>query len=320
MRFIKKTILLAKVETTPGTDAVPTGAANAVQIINATITPIEAKMVNLNVFTPYFGGSIDLVATTYSKISFDVLVGGAGAAATAPPWGQLLLGCGMAETTGLTAPARVEYTPITDLMKTLTLYYYDDGILHKILGSVGTCKLSAKSGDAPKFTFEFLGADGIPAAATNAVGVYTAWKIPPTITKANVTDIQLGCAYAAGALTGGTPYNSSGLTLDWANTTAFSALLTVEQGVLGDRNIKGTTELDLTAAQEATQYANIKANVQTGMGFVIGKTSGNQIMIHMPGMQFTNGKKVDYQGQRLIGFDFGLNPVAGNDELRIVSL
>ena len=86
------------------------------------------------------------------------------------------------------------------------------------------------------------------------------------------------------------------------------------------RNIKGTVELDLTAAQEVTQIAAVKANTLTGMGFTIGTATGNKIMLYMPSMQLLNPKKVDFNGMRLIGFDLGLNPVAGNDEIKIISL
>jgi hypothetical protein len=319
-RLIKKTVVLAKVETTTGTDAVPTGAANAIQVANLSITPVDAKMVAINTVTPWFGGTIDLVATSCVKCSFEVLLAGAGLAATGPAWGQLLLGCAFSETLGLVTPNRVEYAPITDLLKTLTIYWYDDGLLHKMLGAFGNVKLSAKSGEAPKLMFDFIGVDGTPSAAANATAVLTAWKTPPTVTKANVTDITLGCTYATGALSGGTPFNSSGLTLDLGNSTAFSPLLTLEQVVLTDRNVKGTVELDLTAAQEVTQIANVKGNVTTGLGFVIGNVTGNKIMVFAPGAQLLNPKKVDFNGQRLIGFDIGFNPVAGNDEVKLISL
>ena len=319
-RLLKKTVVLAKVETTTGTDAVPTGAANAIQVMNLSITPIDPKNVAVNTVTPWFGGAVDLLATSCVKCSFEVLLAGAGLAATGPAWGQLLLGCANAETTGLVTPNRVEYNPITDLLKSLSIYWYDDGLLHKLLGAMGNVKLSAKSGEVPKLMFDFVGIDGGPSATANATAVLTGWKVPPTVTKANVTDILLGCTYATGALSGGVSYNSSGLTLDWGNVVAFAPLLTNEQVVLTDRNLKGTVELDLTAAQEVTQLANVKANTLTGMGFVIGNTSGNKIMIFMPAVQLLNPKKVDFNGMRLIGFDLAPTPVAGNDEIKLISL
>lgn len=319
-RLIKKTVVLAKIEVTPGTDAVPTGAANALKVFDMSITPLELSSIEVKTISAHFGASLSLPGTSFSKCSFSVLLSGAGDAATAPAWSALMLGCASAETTGLLAPARVEYLPATDLLKTLTLYWYDDGLLHAMLGCMGSPKLSAKSGEAPKLTFDFTGIETTPTAVANATPVLTAWKDPVAIKKANVTDIQLGCTYAAGALTGGTSYNSSGLTLDWGNKVEFSPLLSIEEVVMDDRKIKGAFSVALSAAQEATMIGQIKSRTVQGLGFVIGKTSGNMIMLHAPAMVLKTHKKEDFKGQRMVGFDFELDPVAGNDELRIVSL
>lgn len=319
-RLIKKTVILAKIETTNGTDAVPIGASNAMQVLNLSITPLDAKTVDVAAITPWFGGSQQLTATASVKCSFSVMLAGAGLAATAPAWGSLLLGCANSETTGLVTPNRVEYLPATDLLKSLTIYWYDDGVLHKLLGCFGNVKLSAKSGEAPMLTFDFVGLDAGVSATANATAVLTGWKTPAPVTKANVTDILIGCTYSLGALAGGVSYNSTGLTLDWGNQVAFAPMLTTEQVVLTDRDVKGSMSLDLTAAQEVAMMATVKANTTTGVGFVIGNTSGNKIMLHAPAVQLLNPKKEDFNGMRLIGYDMHLNPVAGNDEIRIISL
>jgi len=319
-RIIKKTVVLAKVEATTGVDAVPTGAANALKVFDLSITPLEISSVDVPLMAGWFGAAISIPGTSYSKCSFSVLLSGAGTAATAPAWGALLLGCASAETIGLLTPNRVEYLPASDLLKTLSLYWYDDGLLHKLIGAFGTVKLSAKSGEVPKLTFEFTGLESTPTAAANAAAVLTAWKDPVAIVKANVTDIQLGCTYALGALAGGTAYNSSGLELDWGNQVAFSPLLSTETVVLQDRKIKGAFSLDLTAAQEAIFIGQIKNRTVQGLGFVIGTVTGNKIMLHAPAMVLKAHKKEEFNGQRMVGFDFELDPVAGNDELRLISL
>jgi hypothetical protein len=319
-RIAKKTVVLVKVEVTSGTDSVPTGAANAIQVMDLDITPLDATNIDTNPITSYFGGGVQLVGTASVKCSFSVLLAGAGTAATAPAWGALLLACGTSETTGLTVPNRVEYLPATDSLKTITIYWYDDGLLHKLLGTFGNCKLSAKSGEAPKLTFDFVGLDGGVSATANATATLTGWKVPVGVTKANVTDINLGGTYAAGVITGGTAYNSTGLTLDWGNSISFAPMLTTEQVVFADRNMTGSVSLDLTAAQEVTQMAAVKANTLTSVGFVLGTATGNKIMLHMPSVQLINPKKEEFNGMRLIGFDMRVLPVTGNDELRIVSL
>ena len=319
-RLIRKTVILVKPETTAGVDAVPTGAANAIQAMDMTITPLDAANIDTNVMAPWFGNSVSLVGSASVKCSFSVLLAGAGLAATAPAWGALMLGCGNAETTGLLTPNRVEYLPATDSLTTVTIYWYDDGLLHKLIGCFGNVKLSAKSGEAPKLTFDFTGLDAGVSATTNATAVLTGWKVPVGITKANVTDVLLGCTYATGALTGGVSYNSTGLSLDWGSAVAFAPMLTTEQVVMTDRKVSGTVSLELSAAQEVTQMAAVKANTLTGLGFVIGTASGNKIMLHLPNVQLLSPKKEDFNGMRLIGFDLRALPVAGNDEVRIVSL
>ncbi len=319
-RIAKKTVVLVKVETTAGTDAVPTGAANAIQVMDLNITPLDASNIDTNPITSYFGGGVQLVGTASVKCSFSVLLAGSGTPANAPAWGALLLACGNAETTGLLTPNRVEYLPATDSLKTVTIYWYDDGLLHKLLGTFGNVKLSAKSGEAPKLTFDFVGLDGGVSATANATATLSGWKVPVGVTKANVTDINLGCTYAAGALSGGVAYNSTGLTLDFGNSISFAPMLGTEQVVFADRNMVGTVSLDLTAAQEVTQMAAVKANTLQSIGFVLGTTAGNKIMLHMPNVQLINPKKEEFNGMRLIGFDMRVLPLTGNDELRIVSL
>lgn len=319
-RYIKKTVILAALETVIGTDAVPTGADNALKVFDLSINPVELKQVQIDYITAWFGSSETIPGSVYSKCSFSVSLSGSGTAAVAPPWGTLLLGGGCAETLGLTIPNRVEYLPVTDGLKTLTIYWYDDGLLHKLVAASANVKLSAKSGEAPKWVFEFTGLRLPGVVVGNAVAVLTAWKPPVAIVKANVTDIKLGCAYAAGALTGGTPFNSTGLMLDWGNKVDFSPFLSSEEVGISDRKITGSFSLKLTAAEEAAKITEIEDATMQSMGFVIGTISGNQVMLHAPALRLKSHKKEEINGKRMVGFDFELNPVAGNDELRIVCL
>lgn len=317
-RYIRNTLILFKPETTAGTDAVPTGAADAVLAFDVSITPLDANNVDRALIRPYFGGSEQLVATANIKCSFGVELAGSGTAGTAPQWGDLLLGCAMAESV-LATPNRVEYAPISTNLKTGTLYWYDDGVLHKAFGAMGNAKLSAKAGDRPKLMFDFVGIDGGISAAS-ASGTFTAWKTPPTMTKANVVDVTIGCTYAAGALSGGTVYPSTGLELDLGNSVQFVPTLSSESVDITDRNVSGKLQLDLTAAQEVTFMGTVKANTTQGLGMVIGTTAGNKVLIYAPKVQLVRPTKEDVQARRFLGYELRLVPNAGNDELIIVAL
>lgn len=317
-RYIKNTLIAAAIEATLGTDATPTGAANAVLVTDMSITPLDAQNINRDLVRGFFGGSEQLVGPGSVKLSYSVELAGSGTAGTAPCWGKLLQACAVGEGT-LATPARIEYTPVSTGLKGLTQYYYDDGVLHKLLSSMGDFNLTAKIGERPMLKFDWVGLDGGISAATDT-GTFTAWKKPVAMTKANVIDITLGATYATGALTGGTVYSSTGLDMKAGNQVNYTALLSSETVDITDRESTGSIELDLTAAQEVALMATVKSNTTQSLAITIGTTAGNKIIFFAPAVQLLNPKKVDKNGKRLIGYDVRFVPANGNDEWRIVVL
>jgi hypothetical protein len=317
-RYIKKTLVAAAIEAIVGQDAAPTGAANAILISDASITPLDAQNIDRKLMRGTFGASEQLVGSASVKASYTVELAGSGTAGTPPAWGELLQACACAEAI-LESPDRVEYTPVSDGLKSATQYYYDDGALHKLLATMGDFTLSAKAGDRPLLKFDWTGLDGGISEASDS-GNYTAWKKPVAMTKANVIDITLGATYAAGALTGGTVYSSTGLELKAGNQVNFDALLSKETVDITDRESTGSLELDLTAAQEVEFQADVKANETRSLAITIGTVAGNKIIVFAPAAQFLAPKKVDRNGKRLIGYDLRFMPVNGDDEWRIVVL
>ena len=319
-RYIKNSVVTAKAQTAAGTDAGPTGAANAVLIKNVSITPLDAQNISRDVIRGSFGGSEQLVGPASVKLSYGVELAGSGTAGTAPAWGVLLQGCAAGE--GLLAtPARVEYSPVSTNLKALSQYYYDDGVLHKLLDCMGNCTLSAKVGEIPTLNFEWIGVNGGIATGNPSGTSFTAWKKPVPMTKANVIDITLGATYNAGVLTGGTTYPSTGLELNFGNAVNFDALLGAETVDITDRDSAGSTELQLDAAQEVALMANVVGNVSTSLAFTIGTAAGNKIIVFAPNVQMVSPSKVDRNGKRLIGFDLRFVPTAaGNDEWKLVVL
>lgn len=323
-RYIRNTVILAKIEATAGVDSAPVVSADAVLVSDMTITPLDAQNIDRNLVRGYFGGSEQLVGPASVKCSFTVELAGSGTALTPPQWGDLMVGCAMAEAAGLITQSRCEYTPASVNLKTLTIYWYDDGVLHKLLNAMGECTLSAKVGESPKLKFDFIGLDGGISAVVPGAPTLTAWRTPVAMTKANVVDISLGATYAAATgITVGTAYPSTGIEITWGNKTSFSALLSAERVDITGREMAGHMDLDLTAAQEVTLMATVKANTTQSLGFSIGLVGGNRVLIHAPAVQLINPTKQDLNGTRLAGYDLRLVPTpagTGNDEIRIVTL
>lgn len=316
-RLTRKTAILAKIETTYGTDPTPTGAANAILISNQSINPLNAQNVDRAIVREYLGGAEQLVGMAFKEVSFDIELAGSGTAGTAPAWGPLLRAAGFAE--AVSAGNRVDYTPVSTSFESVTIYYYDDGVLHKLLGARGSFTLGMGLGNIPKASFKFIGLDGGDTAAANPTQTLTGWKAPLVITNPNTADLLLGCTYSTGSLSAGTAYPSKGIEIDSGIAVAHKPLLGGETIELTDRNITGKVSLDLTAAQEVTFMSTVKANTTQSIGLEHGTAAGYKVVVYAPAVQLINPKKEDSNGTRLIGFDLRLVPSAGNDELRIVT-
>jgi len=300
---------------------VPTGAANAILISNATFE-FTANNVARDLLRPFLGGSEELVGTRFFKATFDVEYANSGTAGTAPAWGPLLRACGMAEASLLT-PARVEYTPVSASFSSLSIYYHLDGVLRKALGCMGTATLGLGADERPLWRFQFWGVDGGVSAASDPTVTLSAFKTPQVVTMQNSGTVKLGGTYAAGAITGGTEFPSRGLQIDLGNEVQMSSLLGAggQRVNITQRNVTGSMQLDLTASQEVTLRNDINANTTTSLSMSHGSGAGVGLLVTAPSVQRINPRDQDYNGELHISMDLRLTPTtAGNDELRIVCL
>lgn len=319
-RYIRNSAILAKTETTYGTDPTPTGAANAILVSNLSITPLNAQNVSRDLIRGYFGGSEQLVGNAYVECKFDVELAGAGAAGTPPAYGPLLIGCGMAETT--TATYHVVYDPISSSQKGTTIWYYVDGVKHVLNGARGTFEVKMGLGERPVLSFTFLGLDGGVTAVSTPSQTLTAFKTPIAITDANTSDFTLGSTLTLGSaipsITGGTQYPSRGISVNFGNTLNHVPLLGGESVDIVARESTGKVTLDLTAAQQATFHTDIKDNTTTTATFLHGTTAGYKVILSMPVVQRINPTYEEVSGRVMTSMDLRLLPSAGNDELKIV--
>lgn len=320
-RYLRNTVIQAKLESTYGTEAVPS-ATDSLLVSEVSITPLQANNVNRDLIRGYFGGSPQLVGTASVEVSFSVELAGSGTATTAPAWGKLLQACGMAQTV---QAASVDYTPVSvfGASSSLTIHYYLDGAKHVLLGARGNFSVNMDVGGRPLLRFRFVGLDGGLTSASNPSPTLTAWKTPVVVTTANTTAIAFGSALtyssSTGTVTGGTSRTGRGLNLDMGNNVVFQPLLGEDVVAITDRDASGSVSLDLSATVTSNFMDDIKANTLTAMGITHGTVAGNIIVIFAPGVQRINPTVEDVNGQVMQRYDLRLTPVSGNDELRIVS-
>lgn len=319
-RLVRKTAILAKLETIYGNDALPTGAANALVVSNLSINPLNAEYIARDIIRDYLGGSEELPGAAYVECGFDIELVGSGQLAIAPAWGPLMRSIGFAEV--ITPAVRVDYVPISGAFESSTIYWYDDGVLSKLLGVRGTATLALGVGQKPVISFKLMGVDGGMTEAPNVGTTLTAFRVPQIVTDANSGDLTFGATHAAAvapAFVGGMTYPSEGLSVDLGIKAAFQKLLGGESIAISERDVTGAVKLKLTAAQEVAFMGEVKAATLTSVGLIHGTVANDKIMVFMPKVQKKEPSKDENQGERMIGYKLRILPLAGNDEIRIAT-
>jgi hypothetical protein len=320
-RSTRNTIILAKLETTSGTDAAPSNTVNALLLHAAGLDcKISLQTVDRDVLRGGFGAPDKLVYGRRGQISFSIDIAGSGTAGVTPPWEPLLQACAFAAG-AVTTDERVDFLPISTGIKTLTIWAYWDGAVRKFNYCAGTVKLGFRSGGVPTFDFVFTGLVTDHDVATNPVPTLTAWQRPQAVGPLATTTLLLGCTYAAGALSGGTAYHWSEFNVDTGNSIEDVPLVTQEQIDVDDRSVSSDFTLQLTAAQEVALSDMSAAGTPLSVGMVHGTTAGNKVLVFL-----TSGVITDIadapQGKKLLHkVSMSHPPVAtSDDELVIVTL
>jgi hypothetical protein len=97
MALTRKRLLLAKIETTYGTDPTP-AATDAVLVSALEVQPLQLELKDRELILGYLGNTEMVVGQRLVSVSFDVEIAGSGTAGTAPKWSALMQACGFSET------------------------------------------------------------------------------------------------------------------------------------------------------------------------------------------------------------------------------
>lgn len=303
----RKRTILAKIETTYGTDPTPTGAANAILVRNMSITPLNAENVSRDLVRPYLGASEQIIASSYVSIEFEVEMAGSGTAGTAPAYGSLLQACGMNET--IVAATSVTYAPLSSAFKSVTLYYNVDGVLHKITGARGNVEVSISSRQIPVFKFTFTGLYNSPTDTAAPSVTYTSFQTPLAANSDNTTGFAL-FSYA-GAL--------ESLNVSLNNAIQYRSLIGAEDVLLTDRQVSGQAVFEAPTITAKDFFSIALATTLGALDITHGVTGGNKVQITSSRVDVSNPSYQDQNGIQMLQVPLTFVPsTSGNDEISIV--
>lgn len=182
-------LILAKIQPTPLVDPVPVAGTNSVLVRDIRWTEIEITEDQRQLVRGYFGGYEDVAAASYGTLEIDVELQGSSVLGTPPAYGPLLRMAGLGET--IVAATSVAYKPITINEEAGAFYYFMDGNLYKHLdckGS-GTCQFNELK--LPFVTLKYTGLRVAAGSAAVPAPVFTAFKKPLPVNKANTPTCTL---------------------------------------------------------------------------------------------------------------------------------
>jgi hypothetical protein len=273
--------ILAKIETTSGTDAVPVPGVDAMRVVGIpTLTidylePGERDDVQTGLL---MATDRTEAAGRFGRIELVMEVTGSGAAGGPPPSDPLLRAAGLSRT--VAAGTSVLYSTLDTGMETVTLYCYTGGNkLIKLVGCVATVKLSAEAAKRGMMTF----------AVTGKVATDPAEAVVPSLTLSTISPPLFHSALttigAWNSATAGDPLVLKSAEVDLGNVIADRPSAGANDGLIGylitDRRARQTmtTEVPSLGTFDPFALSKLAGASQGTSAWQIGTVVGNRLKV-----------------------------------------
>lgn len=305
MKFALK-LLLWKMESTYGTDPVPTNTSNVLVAQNVDINPLEMETDDYTPVSDTFGSNEMIIGAKWSTVSFDVLLCGSGTQGTAPNHGVVQRACSRSEL--LSAGLSATYSLVSQGEESATCYFYVNGVLQKISGLKGSFTETWTAKKAPRMTFKGIGLH-VPMVDAS-LPIPTLPSIPrPVAMNATNTEFRLDAPYEA---------NVSSFSLDLGNDVQYRNLTGRERVDIVGRQPSGKIMFEMpTVAGKNFLGANGLCTLATpvNLSVIHGTVPGNILERSMPKVQLMKPRAREERGILMLECDLHLAREDGNDEI-----
>lgn len=310
----RRAIVAAKIETTEGT-------AEALAAADANFLVVDPKF---EIIMPLFERqNVDaslspfnaVRGTQEAQLTFKVEAKGSGTGGAAPAVGKLLKGCGYVETISGVSSSYDFGTGASSSM-TLALYSYTNTgsgnlLRQQMRGARGNVKFTAKAGEPGFFEFTFKGVYDGTTDQADLQGSGLEQTTPPAFLTANL----LMQSFAA---------RLESVSIDVGNNLAPRGDVNKAEGIFSfaitNRSPKGSVDPELDLVANHDFYGKWVSGVTASLSFLLGGTSGNQLVVTAPAIQYSKVARGDRGGVLTAALDFLCVRASGasNNELQFV--
>jgi hypothetical protein len=302
----RKRLILAKTESTYGTDSTPAGT-DAVLVRSLEVTPLESDVVSRDLIRPYLGNSDQLLANSRVLCSFEVELAGSGTAGTAPRYDALLKACGMSAT--IVASTSVTYAPVSASFSSCTIVYNVDGVQHKLTGARGTVTMNCELGQIPTLQFEMTGIYNAPTDTAQPSVTYSNQATPLIFKEGNTSAFQF-FSYA-GCL--------NSVSFNLANEIIYRELIgCTKEVIITNRAPAGDVSIEAPTIATKDFFTLALGSTTGNLTFLHGTTAGNRVTFTAPQVDITQPSYTDQDGIQMLQLPYvALPTTAGNNEFSL---
>lgn len=285
----RKKVIAYAVETDYGVDAIEalTLGAKPNYLLGRefSITPMAGESSELDYDDGRLGNSGEIVTELYVTVEFTVDFASSGDAAMSAPWGELMSAC-LRETQpdDDTTPTQHDYLINDESEGSLTLYFYQSGVLHKMTGSRGSLSLNVQAKNFGGIKFSFSGLFAPVEAADLPTADFTPWQTP----------LKIGVENSAFTIDGES-FKLISMDYDQANSVVYQEYVGHEEVLITDFKPTGTIVLEAPKLDESDPFAMAKAGSKHELVFTNGPI-GNQVEWSSPEVQFGRPTYADQDG------------------------
>jgi hypothetical protein len=305
--------ILAKIESTYGTDPTPTVSSDEIQVMDLKWGFESPRMLDRPTVRTSFGKLKQVWGDTLGNVSFSVEFKGPGSAYSAsvrPEMDVLLRACAMSVTVDTTPGSETcTYKPASSSLESITIYFYEDGMRHILTGCVGKVDFAWNAGDYGKANFTFIGHIATPT--DTALPTFSYDTTAPAVVKNGAFTI------------GGTSLTIATLTCDLGNEISMPPDLSASDGFgevqVTDRNVSGSFDPEAVLVATEPLIADWRAGTALALASgTIGATQYNKYSISMPAVSYRSIDPADRDRIITYAVGFGAHESSGDDEISII--
>lgn len=295
-RKSRKKVLAYATEATYGVDAIDGGTPKYLLGREFSVTPMAGESSSLDYDDGKLGNSGEIVTELYVTIEFTVDFASGGAATTPAPWGELMNGC---MRTAATGASETTYSIDDTNEGSLTFYYYQSGVLHRVTGARGSFSLSAAAKNFGTMKFTFTGLHSTIVSSALPAATFAAWKTP----------LKIGVDNSAFTIDG-LPIKMISLEYDQANSVVYQEYVGHEEVIITDFVPTGTLVIEAPDLADFDPFALANAGAAHALVFTNGPV-GNQVEWASTQVQLGRPTYADQDGTQT--YSIPLIPLGSND-------